>query len=134
MGVNIVGVLKKAGKVLQVVGQVVGIGSPIIQGIVTATPSKKDDQVYDTIMKVYGILMQVESMNEALGGALTSEQKLIAATPVATQVFTQLSSEMGLKIRDPQAFKVAVQQVVSGCVGVLNACHEDGIETVSILK
>lgn len=126
------GFLKALGKALKITGQIVGIVNPIISGMVTATPSKEDDNLWGGFQRVFGIVMQIEAMAAQLAdGALTGLQKLQMATGPVTQIFVGLLDKMGLKIKDQAAFVASVQQIINGVVGVLNACHEDGVKTTT---
>lgn len=121
------GFLKALGQALRVTGQIVGLVNPIVSMAVSATPSKEDDAIWGGFLRVFGVVMQIETMAAQMGSnVLTGIQKLQMATPLVSQIFVGLLGKMGLKIKDAAAFTASVQQVINGVVGILNACHEDG--------
>jgi len=123
------GFLKGFGQAMKIAGTVVGIVNPSIQAIVQSTPSDKDDTIYNAFMKIFKIVMDVEAQVAVLAeGTISGTQKLLMATPLVMQVIYAVLKKLGLKIANLEAATASVQQIISGVVGLLNACHEDAVK------
>ena len=120
------GFLKKLGKVLQVVGGVVGFVNPMITSIVTSTPTTADDTIWGAFQRIFGVVMRVEiAVAQLVDTTISGAQKLAMAVPEVIQIIIPVLQKLGLKIMDQVAFKAGVEQIISGVVSVLNSCHED---------
>lgn len=120
MSNKFVSFLEKAGEdLLKGIEFVEGFGATVVK-IVPQGASAVATAISD-LKRIEDIVVNVEAVDKALGTpGLTSEQKLIAATPAASQVIID-GLAFGRQIGDPDAAKAAIAKITSGVVDFLNA-------------
>ena len=108
--------LKKLGQIARGIGQVAGIGGPII----TALYPRSTAVVGNTLDVTSGIANAVISVEVLMNGK-TPAEKLTGATQLATVVVKTSNLLDGKKIKDEALFVKGCTKMTDGMVDVLNS-------------
>ena len=114
--------LGKAGKIINTIGQVLGLFSP---AITTLFPGAKEEikVVSQDIAQIADIIVLVEGIGQA--GSLPGADKLKVAAPLVAQVILKSSIMAKHDIDVPVLFNQGVTKVADGMADILNSLKGD---------
>lgn len=125
--------LKKIGSLLAsanpVIAIVAGLISPLIAQAKQGQAAKVTATIQNDISVLGGIIANVDAVGQSLG--LTGAQKFQAALPQIGKAIAGTALLANHKIANQALYDKAVAEYTQATVDLLNALHDDGVDTQS---
>lgn len=113
--------LKKFGGIVLKASEIAAGVAPFAQTMLPGEAAHIVTVSHD-IAQVADVVAQVEAVGQAL--ALNGAQKLTAASPLVAQIVLKSSVLAGKKVKDPDLFKKACDEIAGGVADLLNSVEE----------